>query len=265
MAGILRAVGSGVPEAEGGRKSPVTVVGRGSWRSYPFRSGSPGRAPRSSPPPASRGRCGEGGWGGRGPRSCHPQVLSRSRDRGCSSPIRPQRGSGSGPGGIRDPESRRKAPTASPAPDSALARKRRRRGGGAGKRFRGRGARARAAAGAAGTGLAPAAAEGAPRAGDVSAALSAGEARRRGGSGQQERRGHSRRGRRQSRAAVRLALGAAGLEPPRLVSPAGGRVARAGAEAGRGREAPGTCSGQARAPDGPTLLWSPVSGRCLRC
>jgi hypothetical protein len=66
---------------------------------------------------------------------------------------------------------------------SAPARKRGSRGGGAGKRFRGRGARAGAAAGAAGTGLAPAAAEGAPRAGDVSTALWAGETRRPGAAG----------------------------------------------------------------------------------
>lgn len=62
---------------------------------------------------------------------------------------------------------------------SAPARKRGRPGGGAWKRFRGRGARAGAAAGAAGKGLAPAAAaaaEGAPRAGDVSAARGPGEA-----------------------------------------------------------------------------------------
>ena len=48
--------------------------------------------------------------------------------------------------------------------------------------------------------------------------------------------------------------GAGASAPGQPRGPAGGRVVRVGAEAGRGREALGTCSGPARAPKGPTLL-----------
>lgn len=48
-------MGAGVPEAEAGRKSPVTVVGRGSWLSHPFRSGSPGARPAEQPSSSQQG------------------------------------------------------------------------------------------------------------------------------------------------------------------------------------------------------------------
>lgn len=165
---------------------------------------------------------------------------------------------GTRPGGSRSPEPVRAAGPAAPPLRSAPARKRGRRGGGAGKRFRGRGARAGAAAGAAGTGLAPAAAEGTPRAGDVSAALSAGEARRRG------------------RRAAPAGLGAA---PGRCPAPsgrgggslrawsvrrAGGWAGGAGCSRGRaGSGGPGHLLGPGARPRGPEGR-APKSGRRWR-
>lgn len=171
-----------------------------------------------------------------------------------------------GRGGIWDPEARREVHPAAPPPPSAPARKRWRRGGGAGKRFRGRGARAGAAAGAAGTGLAPAAAEGAPRAGDVSAALSAGEARRLGAAGGGRGAGGA---------------GGAGGSPRPLsgslwarrggrlrawsVRRAGGWAGGAGCSRGRaGSGGPGTCSGQALAPES-GRRWRGRGSRAASC
>lgn len=109
---------------------------------------------------------------GHGPRS---RDSGRSPEPGCSSAARPSTLCPRLRPVFRVPLRRDSAQRQPPG--SVPARKRGRRGGGAWKRFRGRGARAGAAAGAAGKGLAPAAAaEGAPRAGDVNAARGPGEA-----------------------------------------------------------------------------------------
>lgn len=209
--------------------------GRGPWAlSHPLRFRETlKRAPLRPPPPASRGRRGERG------RKAEPTPLPGVETPGSRPrlPLAHGEALGRQPGGTQDPGPWREVRLAAPPPGSAPARKRGRPGGGAGKRFRGRGARAGAAAGAAGTGLAPAAAEGAPRAGDVSAALCAGEARWPGAASSGLGAGGAGGAGGSPRAAVRLPLGAAGREPSRLVSPAGWRPARAGAEAGRGPEA----------------------------
>lgn len=118
---------------------------------------------------------------------------------------------------------------------SAPARKRWRRGGGTGKRFRGRGTRAGAAAGAAGTGLAPAAAaaaERAPRAGDVSAALSAGEARRPAAAGEARTEPAGPRAAPGRCPAPSGSGGAGASAPGQSGGPEGGRAARVGVRPG---------------------------------
>lgn len=227
---------------------------------YPFLSWSPRARPTAEPSSRQQGAPRRLRAGGRG-----AQNRRRSLSEWAPRP-RPRRGSGTRPG--RDPSPRspptEARPTA-PPPPSAPARKRRRRGGGAGKRFRGRGARAGAAAGAAGTGLAPAAAEGAPRAGDVSAALSAGEARRAGAAGGGRGAGGAGGpgGAALGRCPAPSGRGGAGASAP---GQSGGWAGGAGRSRGRaGSGGPGTCSGQARPPKGPIALGpgvrAPPAGR----
>lgn len=164
----------------GWAQAPVTAGG-GSWPPTHRAPGDPGCAPLRGPPPASRGRRrarGREAWRA-APSPLPPGVGTEA----AALPVVRGEALGHAPGGTWDPEPLQEARPAAPPSRSVPARKRWRRGGGAEKRFRGRGVRAGAAAGAAGTGLAPAAAEGAPRAGDVSAALSAGETRWPGAAG----------------------------------------------------------------------------------
>ncbi|XP_066223228.1 ras-specific guanine nucleotide-releasing factor RalGPS1 isoform X7 [Saccopteryx leptura] len=148
------------------RAEPGVDTGSGSWRVK-----GPGPLPIPLREPSSRQQGAPRRPRAGGLESMAAAAPFRSRDQDCRPPSHPWRGCGTYSGQIGTPQEDR---TAAPPSRSAPARKRWYRRGGASKRFRGRGARAGAAAGAAGTGLAPAAAEGAPRAGDVSAALSAG-------------------------------------------------------------------------------------------
>lgn len=195
---------------EGGRRcEPSAGLGSGSAR--------------PSPALASRGHRGEGGRKATG----HRRDSGRAPEPGCSSAALPSTLCPRLRPVSRVPP-RRDSAHQQP-PDSVPARKRGRRGGGAWKRFRGRGARAGAAAGAAGKGLAPAAAaEGAPRAGDVNAARGPGEAggsrAEAAGSGRPvERLSGSSWVRRGGRDAVWSVRGTAG-RGPEARAPAGGQA-----------------------------------------
>lgn len=160
--------------------------------SHPFRSPSPGARPAVEPSSRQQGAPKRPRVGGLESRAV--VRPSRSWDQGCRSPSCRTRGSGTRPSRNPGPGAPARSPFRSATfPVGACPEALAPRGRGL-EELPGAGVRAGAAAGAAGTGLAPAAAEGAPRAGDVSAALSAGETRRPGAAGCGLRRGRSRRG-----------------------------------------------------------------------
>lgn len=163
-------MGARISEEEGGRKPQVTVGG-GSQPLTHSAPGAPGRAPRGSPPHASRGRRGEGGREASVGRAT--AAPSRSWDQDCRLPISPLRGSRTRPGrvpgsGVRESVLARVASSPVRACPEAPAP-------------RGRGREALPGAGGAGWGGSRSGGDGpgagggggAPRAGNVSAALSA--------------------------------------------------------------------------------------------